>query len=296
MDLTRIAIAGLDWWGPSPRDFARVAERFEVDPIGLANLQSPIDRRVLKVPGARQVLLGGRALRGARKAELLVILTPHRVPHAVLQTLRRRAAVVAWLGDEPKGPRAIRYAWSDFDAVFAADHRWVAGSIGLPWPHLVPTEACLPVEPPRMRAGAVVGTPYPDRVAAARELVSDGWDLIALGPGWPSDIPSRATMDRLATLQAIRRDRRIVINIPHRQMSRTLNPFFFDVAAAGIVQVYLGTPSGNTITDPNPITTLTQLYQMSQPDMVEHAQHIQDLVTQICSVDARLQTIVSEVV
>jgi len=238
---SKIALLGLDWWGPGPSDFAAAAREHDVSAVVMANLRSPVDRRILNYRAASDVLVG---LRVGRRivARTVIVTSPHRLPERTLLRAKKRSRVVAWLGDAPVGERAFQYSPDLFDLIFAADPRWLEGSHALPWPHLVPDSLQTAVPSGRSEVAVIVGTPYERRVALAREVVGEGLQLVAVGGGWPTDIHSIPSMPRLRTLEWLKEARAVVVNVPHEQMRRTLNPFFFDVAAAGVPQLYVGEP------------------------------------------------------
>lgn len=237
------SILGLKWWGPGPADFAEAARRHVVRPVVLADLASPIDRRALRIPGLSDRLVSRRVPKVLEN--LIVVTAPHRLPLRTLQRIRARGCrIVAWLGDIPEGDRSVPYGLGAYDDVFAADGRWVLGSQQMPWPHLVPESLQVPADGVhRGESVILVGTAYAERVAAARRLRECGIPLRVVGRGWPGDVPSMAPMPRIELLAWLRARGAGVVNMAHPQMRHTLNPFFFDLAAAGIPQIYVGSPN-----------------------------------------------------
>lgn len=238
-----VALVGMRWWGPGPDDFSQLARSHSIRPVVVADLKRPIQRRMLGNRAASDSLVASRLMLQGRTAKGFIVLAPHRVPPSLLGWMKKRGPVIAWLGDEPVGERAVRLPMTAFTRVACADPRWVPGSLWLPWPHLVPRSMTEGISEGASDSFVVVGTAYPDRVELARSIQRMGRLSVCVGSGWPDDLPAVPAMGRVDTLAWLKGREVTVLNVPHRQMLRTYNPFFFDLAAAGIPQVVMAPTS-----------------------------------------------------
>ncbi|MFJ3304686.1 hypothetical protein ACIPSA_16475 [Streptomyces sp. NPDC086549] len=233
---------GMRWWGPGPDDFTRLVRFHSIRPVVVADLGRPVQRRMLRSRMASDSLIASRLMARGRGAEGFIVLAPHRIPPSLLGWMKKRGPVTAWLGDEPVGARAVRFPMSAFTRVACADPRWVPGSAWLPWPHLVPQPLTERISEGTSDTFVMVGTAYPDRVELARSVHRTGRLSMCVGSGWPDDLPAVPPMGRVETLAWLKGREVTVLNVPHRQMLRTYNPFFFDLAAAGIPQIVMAPP------------------------------------------------------
>jgi hypothetical protein len=231
----------MTWWGAGPKDFAACSKAFPAAAVVVLDLNRKLEAR-LASSVLSPYLVGLRAIR-APSATLGVVLNPHRVQPYTLRALGGRYdRLVAWLGDEPSHLRPFGPAAATFyDWIIAPDPAWLGAFPGdkcriLTWPHLVPRHLHGPTGP--SDGGLVfVGTAYARRVEIARLLRARGLQVSAIGSTWPSDIPHVQSMGRLETISWLKRRGAVVLNAPHSQMLHTLNPLFFDLAAAGVPQI-----------------------------------------------------------
>ena len=136
----------------------------------------------------------------------------------------------------------------------------------------------------------IVGSGYENRRVVASELLRLGARVLAVGPDWPADIPQRHVMSRLETLRFLRRSDRVVLNVPHPQMRRTLNPFFFDLAAAGVPQLLLSQPRFVTedLSSAVVLTRASEALDISSSELAARTHQLQRSVVVQHSLDARL--------
>lgn len=239
-----ILFVGIKWWGPGPDDFAALSTRHCCRSFAVVDISSRVTRRLIDHPALLKISVQTRLYaRPKRNYDLVVVTSPHRMEEGSLALLRHTGKrIVAWLGDRPVDERSFVRTHHLYDAVYAADVSW--GQSGPvvqtphPWPHLVPSG----IIDNRHQVGQsgqliVVGTAYPDRISVVQTLISLGTDVKVVGRGWPLSIPQRSPMNRLDLLAWLQRCGHTVLNLPHSQMRETFNPFFFDLAAAGIPQV-----------------------------------------------------------
>lgn len=258
----RYCFIGQSWWGPGPAEFAARANEagFESESVDLFDLRRRWDRiltsRGLLPPATRAQLSRSRVTRKLKRAaaEIFVVLSPHRLGSECVRSLRERGRVVAWMGDEPSGERAIPMdAAPLYESSFLANPTWKmpASSSAAPlcWPNLVPPKVI--GAPTLGRAVALIGAPYANRVRVARELIASGRDIAIIGPGWNDALGSSCGDSNVClvgplgwtdTLQLVASGRYLIVNIPHSRMYGTFNPQFFDYAAVGCAQIYVAPP------------------------------------------------------
>lgn len=251
----RLGFVGLAWWGLGPGDMAAAMENagYFSDSLGLWNIRSRYERLVLKSPFSSFVAMQRlKEFAGDGKRpeyEAIFVISPHRLSLRMLSYLKKRSRyLVGVLGDDPVGARAVSEScWNQFDLVVAADNQWLDRLSGfqgkrriMPWgstlldPALVRSDVYTP------ESLVIVGAPYPERVHVAINLAARN-ALTLQGDDWPSidGVHRRSSSSRARTLNAIRKNREMVVNIHHKQFQRGLNPQFFDYAAAGIPQVVI---------------------------------------------------------
>jgi hypothetical protein len=198
-----------------------------------------------KAEGMRRIRKLIKSSRGNYSA--IFVMSPHRYSAQMLRELKSGSQqLIALLGDDPVGPRSVRHeCWDYFDLILAADKEWtrnipptVADRRVMPWGSTIVDTELVDANVYVPESLVLVGTPYPQRVALAKSLASR-YPVTLQGEGWPQ-IPKtkqRPSASRRITLDQIRRNRELVINMHHHQFHRGLNPQFFDYAAAGIPQV-----------------------------------------------------------
>lgn len=248
----RFAVAGLGWWGVGPVEMAQAMTRNgdTCDSVILWNIRRRLDRLLMSSPfsgieGLRR--LNASCLSRHESYRAIFVVSPHRFSLRMLRSLKSRCAeLVALIGDAPLGARRVETTnWSIFDRVLSADESWlrlipdgcsVKGI--MPWGSTLIDPALLSSDTYEPSSVVMVGSPYPERIELAKQLVGRS-KLILQGTGWPN-IPGvilRPSASRLATLEQIRANRELVVNVHHDQFDRGLNPQFYDFAAAGIPQV-----------------------------------------------------------
>lgn len=177
----------------------------------------------------------------------IIVASPHRFSVGMLKLLKSRSQrLIALLGDEPVGVRSVKEeCWATFDKILVADESWIGsipatdGTVAvMPWGSTLVDEQMLNAPTYKPESLVLVGSPYPERVSLAR-MLADKATVTLQGSGWPTieGTTVRGSSSRLVTLESIRKNRELVINIHHKQFRRGLNPQFFDYAAAGIPQV-----------------------------------------------------------
>jgi hypothetical protein len=228
---------------------------------------------------------------------MTVVLSPHRLSRADIERLKSRTTrIVAWVGDEPRGARAIDRVEDLFDVVYVSSPEWLRlGTTRhtLHWPHLVPDDLRARNSRQQPQKLLVVGAPYRDRMLYVRRLMAAGADLRVVGRGWPDDIPTLPMMGRLQTLRYAIDASACILNIPHEQMRKSLNPFFFDLAAADIPQVVVGLngePAEMGFPDVTTAGLGTDLSKTHIAAAGQSAAALGEVVRQAHSVDARIKT------
>lgn len=252
----RFAFVGLSWWGLGPEEMARAVSHFgpSSDSINVWNISRRSDRWMMDSRWAPFVAARRLSSLGSHDAatyQAIFVVSPHRLNVDMLRYLKSRCEqLIAILGDDPVGSRSLRdECWAQFDGIFAADEYWLrdippvpAKCQVMPWGSTITDSDLINADPYTPESVVLVGSPYPERVAVAQHLVRRN-PVTLQGDAWP-DIPgvkNRPSSSRLETLNAIRENRELVVNIHHKQFRRGLNPQFFDYAAAGIPQVVVHT-------------------------------------------------------
>ena len=232
----RVAVIGINWGGPGPRDFESCLPR-KITGIAVADLERPVSRRTLDFPPIHRSMVTLRSLRW-KSINAAIVLSPHRLTREAYKRLAHHGRIATWLQDEPVGPRTLSFDPREFGPMFAASPNWVPDAQWLPWPHLVPSSGAV-TKSRRTAAGcyAIIGSPYESRIELAERVREQGYQLVVRGLGWPSEFEALRPLGRLETLRWLSLAGHVVLNDPHPQMRLTYNPFFFDLAAAGIPQI-----------------------------------------------------------
>lgn len=239
-----ISFVGLSWWGVGVSEMADATS--DSTPVILWNLRSRRDRLLMRSPA--QYLVAGQRLRRAfqnRTFATSFIVSPHRLSAPMWSLVRERSEhVVALLGDEPVGQRALcPELIENVDTVAVADISW-ADAVGstipvveAPWRSTITDEELLGAPMNRPLRVAFVGTPYPERVEFASRL-SERLEILTVG-NWPQlrGVVAHPPKSREATIRLLRRERAMTINVLHPQFRGGLNPQFFDYLACGVPQI-----------------------------------------------------------
>ncbi|WP_207840728.1 hypothetical protein [Williamsia soli] len=221
----------------------------------------------------------------------------------MLRQLKKRSKhLVAWIGDEPIGERDFATTFDYYDAVFAADSCWNQSgpveNIHMPWPHLLPSYLTTLISQTVSTSHSlvIVGTAYRERVESVRALIARGMDVRIIGSGWPPDLNSEKPVDRLALIERLRRTSEVVINLPHKQMRNTRNPFFFDLAAAGIPQIIVGGSEAVDIAPPHAVISRIEDLDMNIIETARDvSERLQQWATNSQTVDDRINLMIQRV-
>lgn len=248
---TRFAVAGLSWWGLGPEDIALQMSHAgaSCDSLILWNIRRRLDRLMMESPWAK--IEASRRLKRFLEPNddyrAVFVASPHRFSAEMLRSLKSKTTeLIAILGDTPVGARAVESkCWRLFDQILVADEAWLdripeTGAIRgtMPWGSTLVNADLLNADSYTPESVVLVGSPYPERIELAQLLAREE-PLVLQGNGWP-ELPGvilRPASSRIATLEQVRENRELVVNVHHKQFDRGLNPQFFDFAAAGIPQV-----------------------------------------------------------
>ena len=248
-------VVGMHWRGVGADEIA--ASLPDTRSLNLWNLTSRIDRAIMGSPAENAVARhrlhrAVRSVNGDTRAFAWALVTcPHRLTAPAMQELRRSSTrLVALLGDEPCGSRAIEQSVLDhFDLVSLADPRW-QDSLPAHTPVTVePWRSTLPI--PKRRTHqiyrpeklAFVGSPYAERTEMMR-TIAPHFPSITIG-SWPqaAGVHQVPAISRHETIAVLRQHKALVVNMHHRQFTTGLNPQFFDYAISGIPQLIAGAHS-----------------------------------------------------
>lgn len=233
---------GLKWAGVGPEE---MAEATNLDSSILWDLTSRRDRILMNSP-ISDLAATWRINKVDSPRAWIVVTSPHRLSlNSAMMLKKKSSKLIALLGDNPVGSRAIRKPVLNlFDVVCVADGHWVESLSDARIPLLVHGWGSTITEKGLITANlippetlAVVGSPYNERVAMV-EAMSKHFPMLTIG-NWPAvgqelQLPSSSRLETIATLRS---HKALVLNMHHTQFVNGLNPQFYDYASAAVPQV-----------------------------------------------------------